>query len=87
MGAPAAVVVPKDTPQVKVDAIAGYGAEVVLCEPTQQSRTGTSEAIAERSGGTLIPPYNHLDVMAGQGTIALELLEDVPDLGTFLHLT
>ena len=80
MGAPAAVVVPRDTPQVKVDAITGYGAEVVLCEPTQQSRTSTSEAIAERTGGTLIPPYNHVDVMAGQGTIALELLEDIPDL-------
>lgn len=79
-GVPAVVVVPKDTPQVKVDAIAGYGAEVVLCEPSQKSRTETSEDIAERSGKILIPPYNHPDVMAGQGTIGLELLQEIPDL-------
>lgn len=79
-GVPAVVVVPKDTPQVKVDAIAGYGAEVVLCEPSQKSRTETSEDIAERSGKILIPPYNHPGVMAGQGTIGLELLQEIPDL-------
>lgn len=72
------VVVPNDTPAVKVAAIEGYGARVVLCEPTQQSRAATAAGLVAETGGTMIPPYNHPAVMAGQGTIGLELVEQCP---------
>lgn len=74
------IVMPKDAPRVKRAAVEGYGARVIPCEPTQASRTETAARVVAETGATLIPPYDHPDVIAGQGTAAIELLEDVPDL-------
>jgi threonine dehydratase len=79
-GIPAHIVMPKDAPRVKRAAVEGYGATVHACEPNLESRESTAAAVVAETGGTLIPPYDHADVIAGQGTVALELLEQVPDL-------
>ena len=66
---------------MKKAAVDGYGGRVVECEPTLDARErGGREWSRPRPGGTLIPPFDHPDVIAGQGTAALELLDDVPDL-------
>jgi threonine dehydratase len=65
---------------VKRRAVEEYGGRVIECEPTLAARETTAAAVLAETGGTLIPPYNHPDVIAGQGTIALELLEQVSDL-------
>jgi threonine dehydratase len=78
------IVMPKNSNPVKIRAVEGYGARVVLCEPNQQSREGTAQRIADDIGATLIPPYNHPDIIAGQGTVALELLEQQPDLDAII---
>ncbi|XP_050734939.1 probable serine racemase isoform X2 [Eriocheir sinensis] len=83
-GLPCSVVVPKDTPKVKCSAIEGYGAKLVFCEPSPQARKETCAAIANEMGQTIIHPYDDYRVMAGQATIALELLEEVPDLDAIL---
>ncbi|MCP3976694.1 MAG: threonine/serine dehydratase [bacterium] len=72
------VVVPDDAPAVKVDAMRGYGADIVLCPHSE--RVATMERVRAETGATLIHPFNNTAVIAGQGTAALELLEDVPDL-------
>ncbi|MBU1243406.1 pyridoxal-phosphate dependent enzyme [Myxococcota bacterium] len=74
------VVVPSTAPRVKQDAIEGYGARLVLCEPTLAARETTCAAVMDQTGAVLVPPYDHPDIMAGQGTIGLEMLEDTPDL-------
>lgn len=79
-GIPAHVVMPTNAPAVKRDAVLGYGARVVPCEPTLAARERTAREVCEDSGASLIPPYDHPDVIAGQGTLALELLEQVPEL-------
>lgn len=81
---PAHIVMPKNSSAVKIRAVEGYGARVVLCEPDQASREGTAERIASETGATLIPPYNHPDIIAGQGTAALELLEQCADMNITL---
>lgn len=79
-GIPAHIVMPTNAPEVKREAVRGYGGRVVPCEPTQASRETTARRIADETGATLIPPYDHPDVIEGQGTIALELFEEHPDL-------
>jgi threonine dehydratase/serine racemase len=79
-GIEAHIVMPTNAPEVKRQAVIGYGGKVVPCEPTLASRESTAARIVAETGGTLIPPYDHADVIAGQGTIALELFADVPDL-------
>lgn len=79
-GIPAYIVMPNNAPQVKKDAVAGYGGQITFCEPTLAARESTLEEINRQTGATLIHPYNDERVIAGQGTAALELLEDVPDL-------
>ena len=79
-GIPAYIVMPRTAPAVKKSAVEGYGGLVTLCEPTLAAREETAARLAEQTGSTLIPPFDHPDVIAGQGTAALELLEDVPDL-------
>jgi threonine dehydratase/serine racemase len=83
-GIKAQIVMPRNASPVKRRAVEGYGARVVPCEPTQQSRETTAEKIVVETGGTLIPSYNHADVIAGQGTVALEFLEQVPDLDAII---
>ncbi len=72
------VVVPDDAPDVKVAAMRGYGAEIVLT--SQADRVATMERVRTESGATLVHPFNDVAVIAGQGTAALELLDQVPDL-------
>jgi threo-3-hydroxy-L-aspartate ammonia-lyase len=75
-GTSATIVMPADTPAAKLDATRGYGAEVVLYDRYTEDREALGAALAEERGLTLVPPYEHPLVMAGQGTVALELLED-----------
>lgn len=77
---PAHVVMPNNAPQVKKNAVAGYGADITVCEPTLEAREQTLSEIVERTGATFIPPYNDYHIIAGQATAALELLEDCPGL-------
>jgi threonine dehydratase/serine racemase len=77
-GIEAHIVMPRSAPAVKREATKGYGARVHDCEQTD--RETTAAAVAEETGGTIVPPYDHPDIIAGQGTAALELLEDAGDL-------
>ena len=71
---------PENSSQAKKDAVAGYGAEIIFCEPTLEARERTLVEVVERTGATFIPPYDDYRVIAGQATAALELLQDVPEL-------
>ncbi len=77
-GIPCTVVMPEDAPRVKVDAVRGYGATIELCK--QMERDSTARRVVEETGATMIHPFNNAAVIAGQGTAALELIEDVGDL-------
>ena len=79
-GIPAYIVMPESAPKVKRDAVIGYGANVFDCEANQQSRESLADRVQQDTGATMIPPYNHPHIIAGQGTAALELLEEIPDL-------
>jgi threonine dehydratase len=79
-GIPAYIVMPNNAPLVKQKAVAGYGGEITFCAPTLEAREATLTRIYERTGANFVHPYNDERVIAGQGTAALELLEDVPDL-------
>lgn len=79
-GVPAHIVMPRTAPAVKKAAVAAYGAHIVWCEPTVAAREEALAAVVAETGATFVHPYDHPDVIAGQGTAALELLEDVPDL-------
>jgi threonine dehydratase len=79
-GIPAYIVMPSNAPQVKKDAVAGYGGQITYCEPTQQARESTLARIAEETGANIVHPYNDERVIAGQGTATLELLDSIPDL-------
>jgi threonine dehydratase len=80
LGMPAVIVMPKDAPRMKIEATRGYGAEVVLYDRYAENREALAARLAEERGMTLIPPYDHAHVMAGQGTAALELIEEVGEL-------
>ena len=84
LGAPATILMPDDAPEAKRDATIGYGAEVIGYDRYSQDREALGAALAAERGLTLVPPYEHPLVMAGQGTVALELLERVPDLDALL---
>jgi threonine dehydratase len=79
-GVAAHIVMPSNSPKVKVRAVEGYGGRIVFCEPNQRAREEACARVIAETGATLIHPFENEDVMAGQGTIAVELLEDVPDL-------
>jgi threonine dehydratase len=83
-GIPAHIVMPSNSPQVKVRAVEGYGGQIVFCEPNQRAREEACAKVIAETGATLIHPFENEDVMAGQGTIAIELLEEVPDLDLVL---
>ena len=78
MGAPAVIVMPADSPSVKIDATRGWGAEVVTYDRATESREEIGAALAEERGLTLVRPYDDPQVIAGQGTTGLEIAEDVP---------
>lgn len=77
---PAAIVMPKDAPQAKLDATRGYGAEVILYERSEENRAVIAAGICEERGATLVPPYDHEAIVAGAGTAALELLQEAGQL-------
>ncbi len=79
-GTSAIIVMPKNAPSVKIDAVKGYGGTIVFCEPTLQARERTLNDVISKTGATFIPPYNFCPVIAGQGTAALELLDETPTL-------
>ncbi|MDH4062780.1 MAG: threo-3-hydroxy-L-aspartate ammonia-lyase [Acidobacteriota bacterium] len=81
---PATIVMPRDAPAVKITATRGYGADVVLYDRYTEDREAIGRRLAEEHGMTLIPPYDHPHVMAGQGTAALELFEDAGTLDVLL---
>jgi threonine dehydratase len=83
-GIPAYIVMPSNSPQAKQAAVRRYGGDVVLCEPTLAARESTARQVMQRTGAIFIHPYDDLRVMAGQGTTAIELLEDVPGLDVIL---
>jgi threonine dehydratase len=84
VGTTAVVCMPKDAPPLKVEATRNYGAEIVIYDRHTQDREAVAREIVERTGRVLVPPYDDPAIMAGQGTAALELLEDVPSLDALL---
>jgi threonine dehydratase len=80
LGIPATIVMPHDAPAVKVAATKGYGGKVVVYDRYKEDREQIGRDLAEKHGLTLIPPYDHPDVVAGQGTAAMELFEEVGPL-------
>lgn len=80
VGAPATIVMPSDAPRTKLEATRGYGARVITYDRFSESRDAIAAGIVKETGATLVPPFDHPLIMAGQGTAALELLEEVPEL-------
>ncbi len=80
---PATIVMPHDAPQIKVDATKGYGGNVVIYDRYKEDREQIGRELAQKHGLTLIPPYDHPDVIAGQGTAAKELFDEVGALDAF----
>ena len=81
VGARATIFMPADAPQVKVEATRRWGAEIIPFDRATADRAGLAAAFAERTGATLIPPFDHPHVIAGQGTLAMELAEDAAAMG------
>jgi threonine dehydratase len=79
-GIPAHIVMPSNSAKVKMRAVESYGAHIVFCEPTEEAREATCTEVIKKTGATLIHSFENEDVIAGQGTAVVELLEDVPDL-------
>jgi threonine dehydratase len=79
-GIPAHIVMPSNSAKVKVRAVESYGAHIVFCEPTEAAREATCAEAINKTGATLIHSFENQHVMAGQGTAAVELLEDVPEI-------
>ena len=79
-GIPAHIVMPSNSAKVKIRAVESYGAQIVFCDPTEQSRETTCEEVIKKTGAALIHSFENEHVMAGQGTAAVELLEQVSDL-------
>jgi threonine dehydratase len=79
---PAHIVMPRETPAIKVEATRSHGAEVVLCGPGERERVAAE--VLEETGGVLVPPFDHPDIIAGQGTIGLEIAEDLPAVDNVL---
>jgi threonine dehydratase len=84
LGSTAVILMPEDTPKSKMEATAGYGAEIVTYDRYNGDRVAIGEALAADRGLALIPPYEHPHVIAGQGTVALELIEEVCELDALL---
>jgi threonine dehydratase len=84
LGMPAVIIMPEDAPALKIQATREYGAEIVLYDRYREDRELIGASLSRARGMTLIPPYDHPHVMAGQGTAALELFEEVPELDMLL---
>jgi threonine dehydratase len=84
LGVPVVVVMNDDAPILKIEAVKGYGAEVVLYDRSETVREELGRKIASERGLTVVPPYDHEHIVAGQGTAGKELFEEVPDLDVFV---
>lgn len=84
VGARATIVMPADAPRSKVEATRSYGASIVTYDRLRENREAIGARIAQESGATLVPPYDHPWTIAGQGTVALELLEQAPELDALI---
>ncbi|MFT5168044.1 MAG: threonine dehydratase [Saprospiraceae bacterium] len=80
IGIPAYIVMPSTAPEVKKEAVKGYGGQITICEPTIEARQANADRISEEKGASFLHPSNDIEVILGQGTAAIELLEDYPDL-------
>lgn len=78
------IVMPNNSPAVKVNAVKGYGAEITFCQPTLQAREDTMEEVVKRTGAEFIHPFNDERIVAGQATAAKELIEDVNELDVII---
>ena len=83
-GIPAYIVMPSNSSRPKIRSVEGYGGQITFCEPTATAREETCARVMAATGATLVHPFTDFRVMAGQGTAAIELLEDVPDLDVIL---
>jgi len=84
LGIPAKIVMPTDAPAAKLAATRGYGAEIVLYDRYREDRAAIAREIQAREGRTLVPPFDHPEIIAGQGTAALELCREIGDLDLLL---
>jgi threonine dehydratase len=84
LGIPATIVMPENSVQSKVDATRGYGAEVVTAGVTSATRDTVAREIAEKNGASVVPPFNDERIIAGAGTVGLEILEEWPDVTTIV---
>jgi len=82
LGAPAVIVMPTTAPKVKVEGCQSYGAEVIMAGTTSLDRQARAEKEARERGLTIVPPFDHTQIIIGQGTVGLEILEQCPDAGT-----
>jgi threonine dehydratase len=80
LGVPATIVMPSDAPALKLTATRSHGARVVTYNRLTESRDAIAQRLADETGATMVPPYDHVWTITGQGTAALELLDEVPDL-------
>ncbi len=83
-GIPAYIVMPISAPEIKRRAVEGYGGKIFECEANLHAREETAKRVVKETGGTFIHPYDHPDIIAGQGTTALELMEQTPDLDAII---
>jgi threonine dehydratase len=83
-GIPATVVMPRTASPIKIASVERYGGRIVFCEPTHRAREEAAEKVVRETGAAMVHPYNDLRIIAGQGTAALELLDEVPDLDAVL---
>lgn len=81
---PSYIVMPENAPNVKVDAVRGYGGEITFCKPTLSAREETLDKVVERTRAVIIHPYDDYDIIAGQGTATLELCNEVKNLDIIL---
>ncbi|MEM9587976.1 MAG: threonine/serine dehydratase [Planctomycetota bacterium] len=81
-GVPAHVVMPENSTPSKIRAVQSYGVEPIFCDPTTEARAEAAESLRQSTGGILVHPYDTPTVMAGQGTVGLEITEQMPDLDT-----
>jgi threonine dehydratase len=84
LGAPAVIVMPTTAPQVKIDGCKSYGAEVIMAGTTSLDRQSRAEKEASERGLTIVPPFDHRQIIIGQGTMGLEILEQCPDVATVI---
>ena len=78
------IVMPNNVPDVKLNAVKGYGANIILCEPTLEARETTLDEITKKTGAQVVHPFNNPNVIAGQGTAALEMIEDLGTLDAII---